>query len=394
LAYPLREYSASDLVVTLFKRTAKLSFCLSVVIVVVCVLVQVTASATSSPDSESAKEPRRPFILFYANETTQQASSSGNYAALISALRQSSNPVAASIADSLLRDAEEYPTAIRRDAQTILDSAHSLGIDAAVFTNALALERRYLLFRATEGKIESRALPDLPPGKNSILANSPLSMSGSLYRALSEIGGLYSKNSLNVLLITASHGNDEMALMPRVFAEISQAHLSNLSALLDSAPAAESGAADGVSYQGTSKREYWRVIAEATASFGMRFPLVFRAACESGPSGLSEYFAVPGSVALIAHTRNDGLKYDQVDYAAAFGRISWQDLINHVTAQLSRDGIYVGSPALFGIWGFWSLLSRYYPALFFFPLLVWLCMIVPSLVKSLERNLHVARQHD
>jgi hypothetical protein len=320
----------------------------------------------------AAAPARTPVIVFYAAETTAQAAASENYATVLRALRASPNPIAASIAESIARDAKEYPAAVKRDSAIVLEAARRLGIDLLLFTNALAVERHYVRYRAANRNTETRNLPELPPPASAVLAASPLSRPDYFRAALNEIGALYPPNTVDALLVTLSHGNGDMAMMPRVFADLTSAGPIDLSAELDG-DAAQDARPDWAAYQGTGKLEYWRVLSEINAAFGVEFPVVFRAACESGLSGWTEYLAVPASVGVLAHTARQGLKYDQVDYSAAFagygpGR-QWTDAF---LTQLTRDGIQVDPGRMLWLGPLRETIDRIYPGLFFVPLLVWL----------------------
>ena len=184
------------------------------------------------PGAVWAAPARTPVIVFYAAETTAQAAASENYAILLRALRANPNPTAASIAESIARDAKEYPAAVKRDSAIVLEGARRLGIDLLLFTNALGIERHYVRYRASIRKAETRNLPELPEPASAVLAASPLSRPDYFRAALNEIGALYPPNTVDALLVTLSHGNRDMAMMPRVFADLTSAGPIDLSAEL------------------------------------------------------------------------------------------------------------------------------------------------------------------
>ena len=251
-------------------------------------------------------EVRRPLLVYYGDETSAQAAQSENYAALFEVLRNSDSPRAAKVAKSIATDAEKFPLLVQRDIDALKVQARRLGIDLAIFTNALALEAEYQLFRAQAGVTETHRLPDIPPTSSTILSTSPLSRPEYLSAALLSVAALSPANSLDIVLITNGHGSRDMALIPRVNADLSQAGAAL--AMREMLESNDNGTPPAWAQpEGTSKLAFWQVLENVTAAHGVRFPLVFREACFSGIRSFTELFAVPGSVGFIAHSATGSL---------------------------------------------------------------------------------------
>jgi hypothetical protein len=316
-------------------------------------------------------DDRHQIVVFYADETTAQAVRSANYTILLSALRSSANPLAAKIADNLITDATAYPAAVRAEATALLAAARVHHFNLAIFTNALALDGQYLLYRTSTGRQETRALPALPAAPSPALATSPLSRPGYFRQSLDEIARLYPPDSLDVILITNSHGGGDLTLTPLVFADLTTAKVSELSAAL-AAPDINVVRPLWAAYPGTTKVEYWRVIATIGSERGVRFPLVFRQTCESGISSWHELFSVPDNVGLVAHTANGSLDYVAIDYASVFDRdVHRSALVAHVAKELERQHIHVNGAANLWLGLAYADLVRLYPYLMFLPLVLW-----------------------
>jgi hypothetical protein len=323
---------------------------------------------------------RRPLLIYYADETTPQAARSANYAALLSVLKQSHSALAAEVASSVVQDAHDFPLAVQSDVAALFAASRRLGFDLAVFTNARAMGGQYLLLKSGDAGFETRSLPPLPAAANSILANSPLSRADYFRAALDAVGAQYPPDTLDVVLITNSHGDEETALTPRVFADLSFAKASDVLTRLDQASPSSGPRPQWAREQGVSKADYWRAIDQAGADHGIHFDLVFRDACRSGASSLAELMAIPQSVAAIANTGDNNIGENDIDFAAAFATERRpEDLANHLAAALRQHGVYVDARPMMWIRALWDLVARSYTVLLFIPLAVWAVWMGASL---------------
>jgi hypothetical protein len=322
--------------------------------------------------AQASGEPRQRLLLYYGDETSTQAIQSENYAALLAVLRSSSNPRAATVAASVVSDAENFPRLIQRDVDALRTQAKRLGFDLAIFTNALAFDGQFLLYRAATGAAEHQALPPVAPADNRVLATSPLSRPEYLRAALFSVGGLYPKNSLDIVLITNSHGGKDMALIPRVNADLSQAGaVASMKEMLESGDNGEPP--DWAVPKGTSKVAFWQILGEASSTFGMRFSLVFREICTGGLRSWKEFFAIPGSVALIADSRMDEINGWELNYANLLGNVSpYSDWVASLAEALKREGLNVQPWTTAWIDVLLISLRRIPIVVFFGPLALWI----------------------
>lgn len=334
----------------------------------------IPAAVVHAADTRSEQTIRSRILIYYTNETSAQASGSENYTALLAVLRQSSNPLTTKLANSIVEDAGEFPAIVQRDIDALLTAARRLGVDFAVFTNAMTLQHEYLLYRAATAHAETRRLPELAETSDAILATSPLSRPDVFRAALLAVGSLYPPHAIDAVLIANSHGSSDMALMPRVNVDLSLTTPTEVLMRLS-----RSGVDDAeptpawAALKGTNKLEFWRVISEVSVARGMRFPLVFREACASGLASWAEFRAVPSSVDAIAHSAMGGLSPRKIDYTAlsdVHGREAhWVD---QVASSLQHYGIHVDTKQTMWIWVALITLGSIHPALFFMPLAVWL----------------------
>lgn len=293
---------------------------------------------------QAASDQSRPnnIVVYYANETTTRASESANYRSLLDILRSSPNPIATQIADSIVHDSTAFPAAVRKDVEALKRAGRHWKLDIAIFTNELALKGQFLHFTFENNTLNTADLPALPASQSPVLAVSPLSRSDYFQNALLSVARLYPKNTLNAVLITNTHGSQELALSPRVFADISLARAGDILASIDNARAASSEMPEWAAIRGTGKIEFWRPIAEVGRQFGMTFQLVFREACASGISGWSEFNSIPDNVVNIAHTGQQIIRYHDIDYTTIFENLDGSDtFLDFLTNALIAKNIAV-----------------------------------------------------
>ena len=265
---------------------------------------------------------RHPLLVYYGDETSAQASQSENYAALLEVLRETATAVARQRwPKASLTDAERFPLLVRRDIETLKVQAKRLGFDLAIFTNAMAFDGTYQLFRAETGMTETHRLPNIPSTSSTILAISPLSRPEYLRAGLLSVSALYPVNSLDMVLITNGHGGRDMALIPRVNADLSQTGAAL--AMREMLESDDNGAPPAWAQpQGTSKLAYWQILEDVSVARGVRFPLVFRETCVSGIRSFTELLAIPDSVGLIAHSGTGDISGWDLDYGQMLGTVA------------------------------------------------------------------------
>lgn len=336
------------------------------------ILATLLCGLVLSAGGAAAKDARHPLLVYYGDETSAHASQSENYAALLEVLRSSANPRAATVAESIVTDAERFPLLVQRDIEALKVQAKRLGFDLAIFTNALAFDGEYQLFRAETGTTETHKLPEIPSTSSTILTTSPLSRPEYLRAGLLSVSALYPGRSLDMVLITNSHGGRDMMLIPRVNADLSQTGAAL--AMREMLESDDSGVPPAwARLQGTSKLAYWKILTDVSAAHDVHFPLVFRETCVSGIRSFTEFFAVPDSVGLIAHSGTANLDGWDLDYGEMLATVApGSDWIAALADALKDRGVQVDTwaTAWFGVL---LVALRSVPIfVFFVPLALWI----------------------
>ncbi len=339
----------------------------------IAVLAVVLASfpVASGRSQDIAKQrPRHRVLIYYANETPEQALSSPNYKDLLAALRQSPTDVAKIIAKSLTDDGHHFPLVVRRDIQDLDRVALLSKSDLVVFTNTLTLKHKYNVLYGSQGRLETRSFPTIPSSADRVFANSPLSRPEQFRTALDLVGNLFGKDSIDAVLIANSHGTPQMALMPRVNVDLSRTTPEQLLAQLMRSGSGEIQPVWAVP-RGTDKVQFWKIISRASALYKMRFSLVFLEACESGPYTFSDVLSVPASVALVAHSGRANIDPSAINYAP-LEREQPSLWPNQLPLLLRAYHIHVDSRLKLWLWPTLIKLRAIPPSVCFLPLALWL----------------------
>ena len=319
-------------------------------------------------------------VIYYANETTPQAAHSANTTGLLAILERSANPAARGMVQPLLDDEAKFGAAVTADESALIFAARQRGFDLILFTNALALDHKFLVLRHG-GDFESLPLPDQIPAPSPALATSPLARPEYLAAALNEVAALYPRHPVDVILITNSHGAGDLALTPRIFADLAVANASELEHELETPPESGKPSPLWAAYPGTTKAEYWRILANAQ---GLRFTLVVRDFCESGLSSWHELLTLfPVALMTLVHTGNTIIDYGAVNFQAAFAvNPSQPFMAEGLASALQSQGLDVDRKYAL-IFGFFLRRMMELPtALYFVPLALWLCWLGSAVLIS------------
>jgi len=352
-------------------------------LVLVATLAQEKAGHTAP--SPPRPDGRERVLVYYGNETPAGAADqSANLKSVLSTLRQSGTDLGGELAHIIETDLTQFRDQTDRDRTALIDASKRIGFDLAIFTNALARRQQFQVYRRRQDKLETRFLPKLPSGGAEILSLTPLARPEALKIALASIATLYAPSPVDVVLVTFSHGSVDMALMPRVNTDLSAPGARD--AFSESLRRGGGGAApDWAKPQGTDKKTYWKILDEVGRETGIRFPLVFRQACASGPADWAEFGQIPESVMKIAHSARYNINVEQIDYAHLFqsGRHG-ADWIGLMSEGLDARNIIISDRRTIWVWAGLASLASLHPAVFFVPFLAWLAFYGPGMARRLK----------
>jgi hypothetical protein len=323
----------------------------------------------------------RSALVYYANETVEGALSSTNYIALLNILRK--DPVVGPKIEATLRyDAEHSSSIVSRDIEALERIAQAVEIDFFAFSNAMALRGEYLFADARADILEHQpfSLGILPP--DPALESSPLSRSVVLTRALEAVLTRRDQPT-KLLLIANTHGTADFAAIPRVAANFVTADPNSILSQLSDEPHDMSLP---LALSGTRKLAFWEVISDVSRRFSVEFPLIFIESCESAPHSWAEFFTIPSTVSVIAHSGFDEIKPAEIDYreflSDDIGDLS--DLSQIFTVGLAKRGVRVEPRWLTWTWPARVTLLQINVLWFFVPLTIWTLTLALLLVSKLR----------
>jgi hypothetical protein len=320
-------------------------------------------------------------LVYYANETQPEIVASENYRRLFHILEDSGIESGASVVANLRGDAETFSKDVQQEVATILGLARVARLTTLVFTNALAQDGKYLLLDGESGVSSLRPFPRLGPSDSPVLALSPLARAEGLRSALLETGRVADRKSRGITLIVTSHGDNHMAVMPRVFADLSNVSREDFLAHLRQPLSRNAPQPYWARYKGISKLDFWRILQDS--GLGDRLRLVVRAACESGVLTLAEYSHIPPGLGNIAHVGQKPWKSDQIDYRRLLTGLPADTPVSTVLAERLRvQGVDITTKGgvLLEFATMW--LRSGAAALLFLPLLVWVAWVGRSIRRS------------
>ena len=358
-------------------------------VVAFAVLLFATVLPPTGAAQESNAHQRQRVLVYYANETSQAAAESANYQALLATLSEARSEAGSMLAHWIESDSELFRKVVRRDEQDLFRAAREFGFDLAFFDNTKAQNGVFRFFDHRTGSDRYEPFGVLPPAENAILATSPLTRTVALRTALENVSGLYGDSSVDVVLIAFSHGSVDMAVMPRVSANLStpDARAEFLRVLAEGPnPSGQSPA--WAQIQGITKKEFWQVLEDVSRRKPVLFPLVFRQSCSSGISDFTEWRQLPDSVTRVAHTSVKNMHLAYVDYNKVFagsGRgVDWQDKLE---TGLAHGPVKVEGRATLWFDPLMRTIASIHPAWFILPLVAWLGWLTAILFGSRRPSL-------
>ena len=319
-----------------------------------------------------ADVPRHRLIVYYANETAAATAASDNYATLLRILRTNGSPAAMASVEELALEARVSLEVSIRDADILRRYASHADADIALFSNTAALTGSFGYQRRGEAAVEWRAMPRLPPPANRIMASSPLARLDVFRAALEAAASLYPPSTLDVVLIVKSHGTPEMALTPRLSADMSMTDEAEVIRQFLT-PSQAATPVPWARIQGIDKLAFWQVLADLGDRRGVRFPLVFREVCESGLVSWAEFAAVPPNVGLIAHSAMDSMSSAGIDLSPVLrSDTASVDWVAPIASVLGGQGVYLDRKLTIWRWLVLDDLASLPFAVYFVPLVLWL----------------------
>jgi len=247
-----------------------------------------------------------------------------------------------------------------------------LDAELLVFTNRLAAAGRYAA-QTRDGWSERTFDLPTPASTDAVLDFAPLARASSLRAGLDVVARSARSGSDELVLIVKAHGDETMAVMPRVVADLSRPGTAQeLLAQLDVIQRPDAERASWAHPKGITKIEFWRELRRAAERHGLRFSLVVLDSCRSGILTLDQYRQVPPEVDAIVHSGDEDIAFGQVDYAVAFRDASaGASPAASIAVGFGKSSLLIEGPVKRFYRSNLLLLEQIPVFLFFVPLALW-----------------------
>ena len=309
-------------------------------------------------------------LVYYANETRPDVLESTNYKRLIAALLESKMKDAELIVSQLRNDTEIFPRQIETDVGAITAAALQYRFTAVMFTNELARRGKFQLVDGSSGTVSTKHFDVAPAEQSQIFHYAPLSRRESFQAAAKVVQELQQASGKGLVLVTASHGDEQMALMPRVIVDLSAVEQQEYVAYLRQPESRGGSLPPFIINAGISKTDFWKDL--SAAGIASRLRLVIRASCQGGVLTLSEFNGIPHGVGAIGHTGRAPWEYAQIDYPRLFSDLRLdRSLSGQMGEFIGNAGVKVETIPMVGMGILKELVIRASPVVLFIPLLVW-----------------------
>ncbi|QDU94508.1 hypothetical protein [Lignipirellula cremea] len=247
------------------------------------------------------------------------------------------------IAENLEKDIRTFPAVVDQEIEAIKKGADSVDVDVVAFTNRLARDGKYHVLPASATEFEESSFEN-PDFKLPIYHANPLSHRDVFYAALVAVGRRFDPSDHDFLLVTKSHGGDQLAMTPRIVVDASKSSREKYLALVRAKTGkATEGATTPLpkvhvkvglraDYQGelgvgggrlgVTKAQYIETLRKVGDEMGMQFPLFFIESCKSQLDGvLLDRLRTPeANIGRLYTSDRQGLEYKTLDYAEVFRR--------------------------------------------------------------------------
>ena len=285
---------------------------------------------------------------------------------IIAWLRSSEEPKAQRIADQLEKELREFAKTVDEEIADIRRVAMQpeCRMGVVIFTNRLARAGKFLYCRDSVDGFQEGAI-EVPDQENYILASNPLPTPAFFDRALRAVAALFPTQDHLFVLATKSHGNQQMALTPRVAVRWEETNREEVLSVATGDPP-EGTVSRWSSRLGIARDAYFGAIDELGRSEGMTFSLVLMESCGGTVKHVLES-QIPQNVrCLLVDPKPEA--YSNLDYAELISRhVGGESVASAIRSLLSSKFTAITRSSRGERWSSWYSLPLY-----FLPLLLWL----------------------
>ncbi len=247
-------------------------------------------------------------FVYFANETSPEGPEKQNYETLSSWLKEINTEKSLLVLKNISADQIKFPTSVKNE----LDALTNFKANVYVFTNALARKNAFLIKGKNTNSFTSEKFDfELKTQNNPVLQSNPLSDYESVRRILGWLSEKISSDpELSLGLLFKSHGNNEMALTPRVSIWTSSMTKDRLEQILKDPTLVESNDRPGI-----SRRQFMGLISKFQKQLKQKIDFIVLQSCGASPS-ISEY-KIGKNIQSFFSNSTEKAEYDEINYRKA-----------------------------------------------------------------------------
>ena len=260
------------------------------------------------------QDERPEVLIYYSNETAPTPEEGENYRQMIAWLN-SGNIEHQKAAATLNRDLDVFHQEVDAELTAIGKhlSTSRQGPNVVIFTNRLARSGSMLVSRVGESKFHSQSFT-VDESDNYISQSNPLASPATFKQALQSVMEHFDPHKYRYVLITKSHGNQELAMTPRLVVRHEETDREEILGLFKGDLDEDELPEWTKVTLGTTKEDYFAVLSELGKSHGMQFSLVVMESCKSSPSETGGDYQLPSNVDHLLATLGLNCEYYSFDY--------------------------------------------------------------------------------
>lgn len=269
----------------------------------------------------SIKRDKKVAILYYSNESSPQGLEKETYQTIVGWLRESKEPSLVKFAQRMEDDVALFPKTVDAEISTLQTAQKQGALPVPVFavTNRLAKKQTAWLFSPQSAEPVEYTLAIEAPSSQ-VFRENPTSSPDFFEAFLKMARDLFPSDDYDYVLITKSHGNSEMAMMPFIRlwpGDITKDEFLNLAreSLLTKKDSNHE-LPHNAHLLGVSKNAYRSTLDRS----GMQFRIVLMESCFGGPSLNTDVATIrlPYNVDKLFGAIDHGVPYDNIDYGSLF----------------------------------------------------------------------------
>jgi len=288
-------------------------------------------------------------FIHYCNNTAPAGQDGENHRVTIERLEGIGHEKAQSIADNLREEPALMAEAIAADREVLRKELPGrLGVVLCELDNENARAGQLKVW--IPGQAESQQLStDIPAIGDYVFDGNPLATAAGLKACLLAIADRFPPDAHEFVLVTQSHGSDELALTVKLARKHEEISMEDFAAMFRG---------ELITYDlpsvGVSKAAYFDVLGQVGTETGMQFPLVILETCK-GTFDIALAEELPPNTELFFSSGKRCLEFRSLPYEDVFAATETpEELINQMDTHLRPNFLRIERVDRLPIW-IWSL---------------------------------------